>query len=175
MHTARTKKIIFLLSGEKFKEALKELKRQHTAGILTDAEKLFLIQAFDQFLEDHQKIGKFYSDRSVFYLAEIKKFLILYQLESSNYDRNRLRELMKSFLMDVRPLAELVAKPFAFCLDNTQVDPKYALELYREILAEMDPATAVKIQGTQILCYHSLPPTRTYARHILSEFMEVIV
>ena len=111
-----------------FEAALNELQKIRTTELTFD-EKRNLIHSFDAFLEGLHNEGKSPPPTELKILAEIKRILISYQFETSSYDKEKLRALLRMTLINDRPLSILLIKPFAFCLDNVQINPSQVLEL----------------------------------------------
>ena len=166
-------KILHPIQRGYFKEALEVLRQSEKAGDLSSTDKIILIEEVDRFLEEMESFGRNFQESEIQTLFEIKKILIVYQLEASDYDRIRLRDLLKAALLGFHPLSNLVRKPFAFCMDNIQVDPDRVLDLYREILKGMSPTRAQIVHQAQTMFYRRLPPTRAYVKRTLLKFMEV--
>ena len=173
--------IVHLLAREEFGQVLQLLRTQKTQGGLIDIEKRVLIHVFDKFLEDLENQGTIYMDVDIEILAEIKKVLIVYQLETSGYNRSRLKDVIKATVLASKPLGDLVRKPFAFCIkfmgieNLIQIPSDYALEIYREVLESSDKHSAKELHKMQRLYYHGLPSAEAYKRYTLEDFMDVQV
>ena len=150
---------LHIARGE-YEEALARLKNRHATDGLMNVEKRVLIRSFDSFLEGLESSGKEISEDNIQVLAEFKRYLIIYQLEKSDYDPEQLKELIKKTVMDSAPLADLVKKPFAFCVGDIQVSPEQALAAYREILTDANAETSRRILARQRLYYNEIPTNR---------------
>ena len=163
------------IAREEYKRALELLKNRHSTSRLADLEKRVLIHIFDRFLADLEEAGRYFNEEEIKELAEFKRYLILYQLETSNYSRERLKELIRSTLMQSKPLADLISRPFAFYMDGKQIPADQALAVYREILEQTDAVTTRKILNKQRLYYQNIPPKKFSVLYPLAGFVSNMV
>ena len=171
-------KITALLSDEDFASVLAHLVRIKTGAGLHKFEKLVLIEIFDHFLQTTEEYGLVYSGEDLETLAEIKKVLIVYQLESQGYNKEKLKHLIKRTVLAARPLGSLITKPFAFEINlgegPLQYPGEYVLNAYQDVLNESSDEDARVLHSMQRFYFHDLPVKRIYARHTLIEFMEAV-
>ena len=161
-----------LVAGEY--QALLTYLREHAEenATLGDTEKRLLINIFDKFLAslESSNIELRYEDLK--FLSEIKTVLILFELESSGYEPERLKTLIRKKITRREPLADFLGKPFAFVIKfdsrtPVQIPADQALDLYREVLKEMSPEQARQFHNMQLLHYYALLPGEYLIKYAL--------
>ena len=167
------------LANEEFSKILEVLRSERPEYYLTPGDKREIIETFDEFLALLADKRIVYEDVELQQLAEIKKYLILFELEKSAFNPERLKELIRHKIKEEQPLEDLVGRPFAFSYNNkrdgrlTQVYGDVAIGMYREVLEEMDPSTALKLHQRQILYYDLIPSSEAYTRHALRGLVQL--
>ena len=169
-----------LLGREKFDIILELLGEGDRLVLVSLDEKARIVKLFDNFLEEAADKNRVFSLPTLRILAEIKRYIILYQLEQDGFERSRLKKLVRHKLHNSRPLADLLHHPLAFSVDqsplhSTQAPIELTMEIYREVLAEMDAEDAANAHRMQILFYHGIAPAAAYKRFALQGIQDVVL
>ena len=147
------------LKDSNFDQVLADLSG-NALGEMSPAEKEDIIVTFDQFLEEIALEDKTISRHDINQLSEIKKVLILMELDKDGYNRERCKSLLQEHVCGYKPLADLVKKPFTIEIGPPEaielLPSDNALELYGAALREIDVKKAGHIHQKQLAFYYRL-------------------
>ena len=144
----------------------------------SESEKRLMIEIFDGFLAKIASESLALDEQRLETLAEIKKRLILFELEFSGYNVVAVKDAIRNKLQAKEPLWDLLKRPFAFVCErrlgkSIQVPVQDALNLYRDVLHEMDPGRALRTHARQVVFYQSLRPREKLKKFALRNLEKV--